>query len=340
MELDLDTFLITVYCDVDDLYQAHFAAAKPRRPGPAVRVSDSEVLTLMLLGQWHPRRSERAFLRHVHQQWQSYFPRLLTQSAFNRRARDLWGVLCRLGPLIAARGAARAVERAAYQVLDGVPVPLMRRCRGSRHRLFANEAAIGHGGSDGEWYYGIKLLASLDPAHGVTGFVCGPANTDERWLADAMLHWRVEPHAPAPTATALASALGPTHHRHGERRGPSGPLFSPLASGSPSAVPYLGDRGYDGSQWTQHWRTAYHAEVLTKSVYARPADRAWFSGLRQCVETTYSCLVDIFGLKFPRARSLWGLLTRVAAKVAAFNIAIEINHRFARPTYALFSPLV
>lgn len=49
MDLDLDTFLTVVYCTVDDLYQTHFAAAKPPRPGKVAELSDSEVLTLILL---------------------------------------------------------------------------------------------------------------------------------------------------------------------------------------------------------------------------------------------------------------------------------------------------
>src|SRR5438128_7186029 len=102
MELDLDTFLVTVYCPVDTLYQAQFAAAKPRRPGAKPSLSDSEVLTLMLLGQWEPRRSERAFVSYVRKHWRSYFPAMLSQSACNRRARDLWGGLCQLGPLLSA----------------------------------------------------------------------------------------------------------------------------------------------------------------------------------------------------------------------------------------------
>src|SRR6202011_3404894 len=118
-----------------------------------------------------PRRSERAFLSYVRIHWRSYFPRLLSQSAFNRRTRDLWGVLCRLGPLLAASWEASALCADAYEVLDGVPVPLMRRCRGNRHRLFANEAAIGRGGADREWYYGVKLVASVSPSRGLTGFV-------------------------------------------------------------------------------------------------------------------------------------------------------------------------
>jgi hypothetical protein len=339
MELDLDTFLVTVYCQVADLYQAHFASQKPRRPGAKPELSDSEVLALMLLGQWEPRRSERAFLSYVRKHWRSYFPRLLSQSAFNRRARDLWGVLCQLCPLLAASWEASEVCADAYEAMDGVPVPLMRRCRGNRHRLFANEAAIGRGGADREWYYGVKLVASISPRRGLTGFVFGPANTEEHWLAEALFRWRADPQAPPPSAPELAPVLGPAHRLHGGRRGPSGPLSAPLAVGTPSAVPSLADLGYRGEAWTQHWREAYDAWVLMKAAYPTTAGRAWFNGLRQCVETTFGCLIDIFGLKFPRARTAWGLLTRVAAKMSAFNMALWINHRFGRPTFAIFNPL-
>jgi hypothetical protein len=64
----------------------------------------------------------------------------------------------------------------------------------------------------------------------------------------------------------------------------------------------------------------------------------WVNGWRQVVETANTWLVERFGLKRPRARSDWGVLTRVAAKVAAFNWGVYLNHRFARPTFAFFDP--
>lgn len=91
MELDLDTFLVTVYCVCDDLYRQQFAAAKPARPGPQPELSDSEVLTLAVLAQWQPRNSESAFVQYAATHWRAYFPRLLSQEAFNRRVRDLGG---------------------------------------------------------------------------------------------------------------------------------------------------------------------------------------------------------------------------------------------------------
>jgi hypothetical protein len=44
---------------------------------------------------------------------------------------------------------------------------------------------------------------------------------------------------------------------------------------------------------------------------------------------------DVLGLPFPGARSAWGLLTRVAAKVAALNLGIWLNRLFGRPDLAL-----
>ena len=98
MEIDLDTFLTTVYVITDDLYQTHFALLKPRRPGKKPELSDSEVLTLALLAQWQTARSERAFGRYAAKQWQISCPRLLSQSQCNRLVRDLCGMLCALDP--------------------------------------------------------------------------------------------------------------------------------------------------------------------------------------------------------------------------------------------------
>jgi hypothetical protein len=345
MELDLDTFLVAVYCLVDDLYRERFAPLKPARPGRRPELSDGEVLTLLVLAQWQPGRSERAFVRYAAGHWRAYFPRLLSQSALNRRGRDLCGVLCALGPALAQQLGPALRGAAAYEVLDGAPVPLMRCCRGRRHRCFGAEAGFGRGGSDRALFYGVRLLAVVDPAGLITGFVVGPAGTAERWPADALLRWRRAPDAPAPTAAELAAALGPAHGKGGRRQGPSGPLRPRLGAGAPAAGPYLADRGFAGAAWGRHWRQDYGAAVLTRADYAAlgPADRRraarWLSGLRQLVETAFGTLADLLGLSYPRARSDWGLLTRLGAKVAALNLLLAVNHLVGRPAFARFSPL-
>jgi hypothetical protein len=337
MEMDVDTFLVAVYVTVDDLYRERYAPEKPRRPGPEPELSDSEILTLALLEQWRPDHSETAFLVWVRTHWQRYFPRLLSQSAFNRRVRDLAGVLCRLGPDV-CQMLERLVGTPDYEVIDAVPVPLMRRRRGEHHRLFANEAQVGRGGTDRSWFYGCSLLDAVTPDGGITGFVVGPAKTEGHWLADTLLRWRCDPAAAVATPQNLRVALGPDHPN--QRIGPTGPIRGRLAAGVATSSLYLGDGGFRGRYWRAHWASAYGAQVATTAdPGVTPELHAWYASARQVVETVHSCLVGTFGLTFPGARSAWGLLARLAAKVAAFNVALLINVRFGRPPFSIFNPL-
>ena len=219
MELDLGTCLTAVYWVVEDLYRAEFAPAKPVRRGHQPELSGGEVLTLAALAQWQRGRSERKFVAYAAAHGRASFPRLLSQSAFNRRARGLWGVLCALGPRVAGRVAAVA-GAPAYGALDGVAVPLMRRCRGDRHRLFAAEAGVGRGGSGKDWSDGVELVAAVSPAGAITGFVLVPASTEER-RPPPPRRW---PRCRArPTAAGASGPGRPAPSRRGWAPGPPRP---------------------------------------------------------------------------------------------------------------------
>src|SRR5258708_20786349 len=126
MELDVDTFLVTVYCVVDDLYRAELAPLLAGRPGARGKLSDSEVLALAALAQWEAHRCERCFLAYARAHWLASFPGLTSPSAFNRRARNLWAALCRLGPAIPPPGHPPLGRPPAYQDADRLPVPPRR----------------------------------------------------------------------------------------------------------------------------------------------------------------------------------------------------------------------
>jgi len=328
MYVDRDTFLTALYTVIDDLYQAAIAAHKPPRRGCAPQVSDSEVLTLLLGAQWLGW-SERQLLAYAQAYWTSYFPRLLSQSAFNRRSRDLGGVCVALAQQVAQQ---LGPHLAPYEVVDGLPVPLERICRGQRHRLFADLAAVGRGGSDRQWYYGVKLLVVAQPDGVISGFVLGPANTEERWLVEALLCWRTdrrrEPWGPAD--------LPPSHRPGGGYVGPTGPIWPRAGVGPAAPAYYVADRGAAGQVWQTHWASAYQARVLTPRDYAAcdRLPRREHQQRRQVIETVGDHLTQTFHLVFPRARTPAGLLTRIAAKLAAFNCGIWINRLLGRPDFA------
>ena len=332
MTIDLDTFLVALYTIVDELYERHVASQRPARRGRRPQLADSEVLTLMVCAQWHGR-SERGFLRFVRQYWRAYFPRLLDQSAFNRRVRDLTGAMTRLVPLVAGELGATV---APYQVIDGVGMPLARRRRGIRHRLFGDEAAIGRGGVDKDWFFGCKVLLSCTPTGAITGFVVGPADTEERWLAEAWACWRAAPEARP--WDGQHHRLPPTHKRGGRHRGPTGPIWPHDGAGQPTSAPSIADLGYRGAAWSAHWHQDYGATVLTADTYQgdeAPRARRHHHARRQIVETVNGLLERVFHLHFPNARSFWGLRARLAAKLLALNLGLTLNARFDRHPLAL-----
>lgn len=336
MVVACDTFLTTVYTLIDDWYQADAARAKPRRRGHQPEMSDSEILTLQLCQQWLGW-SERLFLAYVERHWSAYFPRRLTQSSYNRRTRDVAG--CSVA-LIGYLARVLGETEVPYEVIDGVPVPLARITRGLRHRLFAeDEAAVGRGGVDRRWYFGVKLVLAVQADGVVTGFIVGPANSGERWLVESLLCWRHDPQG----APWTAAQLPPSHRRGGGYVGPTGPCWPVDGAGvprrgTPEGALYLTDAGLTGAAWQQHWPGDYRAEIVTVAETMTPEDvlpRREHASRRQVIETVNQHLSDDLHLPFPRARSCWGLLSRIAAKLAACNLGIWLNRQFGRPDFAL-----
>ena len=120
MDLDLETFLVTLYVIVDALYQSDIQPRMPACGGPPAQMSDSEVLCLGLAVQRRsgvPWKSERSIMRYVCKPLRHLFPTVLTQSAFNRRLRRLWGAFILIQDAVAEQ-----LAPDAYNVMDGPPL--------------------------------------------------------------------------------------------------------------------------------------------------------------------------------------------------------------------------
>lgn len=324
MDIDTDTFLTTVYVEIDTFCAQ---TPPPTRRGPRPRMSDSEVLTLMLLGQWHGS-SERGTLAWVANTYAAYFPVVLSPSAFNRRARRL---AARMVGLMHALARRLAVWQDWYEIVDGLPIPLAQRVRGMRRKCFLpEEADIGCGGASKAMYYGISLLLCVSASGVITGFVTAPASNAERWALGDLLAWRHDPTAVPMDVEAVPSAT--THGR--TLVGPVGHQLSPMTAGETVTGVYLADRGFTGADWQRAWTDRYHARVVTHDQVPSGLVH-WFHDARQRIETVNAVLTEVLHIKFPRARTEEGLITRLVSKCAALNLGILINRNHHRPDLAL-----
>ena len=80
--MGLESLLVSIYVLVDDWYEENHSPV-PRRPGRPASLSDSEVLTLVILAQWPRWRSERDSCRFADAHLRPHFPELLSQSQLN-----------------------------------------------------------------------------------------------------------------------------------------------------------------------------------------------------------------------------------------------------------------
>jgi hypothetical protein len=195
-----------------------------------------------------------------------------------------------------------AESSAVYRVLDTTLVPAIVRVRASRKGLFCGQATFGRSASKTEWVYGFKVALVVDPEGLITAFGLAPASSDERPIGDALV----------------------AQDRY---------------------EAYLADKGFTGVEWERRWLQEYGALVAATpkngTRRARPkADRRWAAGKRQIIEGVIGQLKDFFGLERHRAKTLDGLLTRLAAKVAAYTCAQRINDSLGRPLRHLADLLV
>ena len=326
MDLDLETFLITLYVITDDWYQKVIYPQLPASGGPAPKLCDSEVLCLALAAQWRsgvPWKTERGLVRYALKHWRPFFPGMTSQSAFNRRVRRLWGAFMLLQQAISSL----ALTADACEVMDCVPVPVAHGARSFHPGWLADIARIGKGGND-RYFYGLHLLLVVTASGLPTGWTLAAGNVQDRWLAELLLSARA----------GQAQLTGPLAGTGAPQVAPPTDWVGPTQScGSNSHCLMIADPGFDGQCWLAHWVNDYAAQVVT---LPSETDHPWFSALRQVVETVFANLCDSFGLKYPGAHTTWGLITRIAAKLAAYAVGIDINRRLGRPDFAFATLIV
>ena len=188
-----------------------------------------------------------------------------------------------------------------HHVLDTALIPAVVRVRAGRKGLFAGQAAFDRSVPKTERVYGFKVALSVSPEGVVTAFGLAPGNCDER---------------------------------------PVGELL--VADDGHDA--FLADKGFSLVRWERHWLEAHGAVVAaTPQKSARrawpEAACRWAAGKRQLIEGVIWQLKDQFSLGRHRAKTLDGLLARLAAKVAAYTCGQVLNARLGRPLRCMASPL-
>ncbi len=291
MIAQFDDFCLWMYVVVDELWPK--VAPLCRRPGPAPGCSDSELVTMVLVGECRGWDHETELV----DAWQAHrglFPRIPERSRFNRRRRAL-------APAINAlrHATLRLLDLAEDRqcAIDSLPVPALR------FHLVPGSPAVGtwkaHGAAFGKvptkqqtiFGYKLQLLVTLNGV--ILDFLLAPANVNDLEAGAELLAGHRDllvlgdkAYVSAPVAAALLAEAGIT-------------LLT---------VP----------------RTNQRAQLP-------PALAALHTRWRQIVETVNGQLAGLFRIEENRAHSFDGLRARLYSKLTAHTLAVYLNRLLGNP---------
>ena len=175
--LSIEEFIITVFCYTDDYLKDISNGQKIRSRGFEPSLTDSEVITMEIVGEFFGIDTDKGILEYFKRHWLHLFPGIKSRTTFLRQAANLWYWKLKLLKRFAR-------ELGAYDdnvhMVDGLPMPVCHFKRAFFSKIFDGYATYGYCDSKDEKYYGFEghLIVSFDGI--ITAFTVTPANADER----------------------------------------------------------------------------------------------------------------------------------------------------------------
>ncbi|MBK9944221.1 MAG: IS982 family transposase [Kouleothrix sp.] len=183
MITDFDDFCTWMFVLIDDIWQV--IGPLYRRPGPVSDCSDSELLTMAIVGECREWDKETNLIG----EWQNYrhlFPVIPERTRFNRRRRNLMGAIDHLRRMVLR---VLDVAQDGQCVIDSLPVPVVQfhLVPASTGDWDAHGAAFGRCATKKQTIYGYRLHLLITLGGAIVDFELTSANADDRDAARDML---------------------------------------------------------------------------------------------------------------------------------------------------------
>lgn len=288
---DFDDFCWWMYVVIDDLWRE--LAPLFKRPGPLAACSDSELLTMALVGECRGWDVETELLSH----WQAHrdlFPVIPSQSRFNRRRRNLM-----LAFNVIRQAVLRLLDLADDDtcVIDSLPVPVVQfhLVPDSSGDWAAHGADFGKVPGKKLTIFGDKLHLLITLGGVIRDFILAPASVCDLTVGEELLTQHFD-----------LAVLG-------DKAFISAPLAAQLAA-------------------TRRIELFTLPRVNQKPQVA-PEVRRQHNRVRKIVETVNDQLTEQFHIQVNHAHTFWGLCTRLYTKLAAHTLSVYLNRLLGKPAF-------
>jgi Transposase DDE domain len=172
--VDLSTFIVAVFCLIDDRVAG---LGRLRARGPAPTLSDSEVLTIEVVGEFLGMDEDTELFAYFRRHYAHFFPNLLRvhRTTFSRQAANLW----KAKELLWQELLADAPHDPTFALADSFPLPACLFARAYRCSRFKGEAAFGKDTLLKQTFYGFRVHMRVCWPGVISRLSVAPANAHE-----------------------------------------------------------------------------------------------------------------------------------------------------------------
>ena len=133
--MSIDSFIITVFCIVDDLSDALLKGKKLRQWGFQPNLTDSEVMTMEIVGEFLGYDQDKKIWEYFKSHWLHFFPKMPDRSNFVRQAANLH-IIKRL--LQEALAETLGANDDCLHIIDGLPMPVCQFARAHFSKIYSS----------------------------------------------------------------------------------------------------------------------------------------------------------------------------------------------------------
>jgi hypothetical protein len=288
---DFDDFCLWMYVVVDDICEQ--LAFLFKRPGPTPECSDRELITMALVGECRGWDVETEMLS----EWQEHrdlFPRIPSQSRFNRRRRQLMPAFNLIRRVVLGW---LDLAQDTHCVIDSLPIPVVKfhLVPTSTGDWPAHDATFGKVSSKKQTIFGYKLHLLITLGGLILDFELAPAHASDLEVGFEVL----------------------SEHTHLDVLGDKGYISAEKAA----------------ELW-RHNRIRLRTLPRRNQKEQLPPEVAHLiNSVRQIIETVNGQLTEQFHIETNHAHTFWGLCTRLCTKLTAHTLCIYLNRLLGNPNF-------
>jgi len=149
-----------------------------RKRGPTPQLSDSEVITMEVVGEYLGKDKEKDIHGYFKRHWSNLFPKIPDRTTFVRQCANLWAIKQKIRQRVVKM--LLQVNQQPLRIIDGFPMPICNFRRAYFSKIFKDHCAYGYCASKNQNYYGFKGHLLVDAYGTIVDVIVAPANIDER----------------------------------------------------------------------------------------------------------------------------------------------------------------